>query len=349
MKSRAPALLSLGAALVLATTSCSLVGGGDDDAAPTVTLVVHDSFALPDDVIADFEKTSGYQLDIRAVGDAGTLTNQLVLTKDNPLGDVAFGVDNTFGSRALDEGVFAPYDGARPAGVDDFALPGDDEHRLTPVDNSSVCVNVDDVWFTDHDVAPPMTFEDLTDPQYKNLVVTPSATKSSTGLAFLLATVGHFGDDWPTYWRELLDNGAEVTKDWENAYYVDFTQGGKGGKRPIVVSYDTSPAFTVGDDGDSTTSALLDTCFQQVEYAGVIEGAAHPEVARELVDFLLTPEVQESLPDNMYVFPVVEGTPLPKDWAAFAQRPTSPVEVAPEEIEAQRDAWQQQWSDLLDG
>jgi thiamine transport system substrate-binding protein len=344
------------AAVVLALTAagCSLTtgdGGGDDapdaDGNPTqVTLLVHDSFQLPDELLAQFEEDSGYELEVRPLGDAGRMTNQLVLTKDEPLGDVAFGIDNTFGSRAVEAGVFAPYEGEVPAGADAYDLAGDDEHVLTPVDNGGVCVNVDETWFEERGQEPPETLDDLTDPEYADLLVTPSPVSSSPGLAFLLATIGAEGDDWPDYWRDLLANGAKVTTDWENAYNVDFTQGGGSGQRPVVVSYDSSPAFTVGDDGESTTRALLDTCFQQVEYAGVLEGAANPDGAEQLVDFLVSPPVQEALPESMYVFPVADGVALPPDWERHTERPTAPIEVDPAEIDANRDQWLQEWSDL---
>ena len=58
---------------------------------------------------------------------------------------------------------------------------------LAPVDNGNVCVNVDTTWFAEHDLEPPATLEDLTDPAYEGLFVTPSALSSSPGLAFLLA------------------------------------------------------------------------------------------------------------------------------------------------------------------
>ena len=69
-----------------------------------------------------------------------------MLTQGDPTGDVAFGVDNTFATRALDAGVFAPYDVSLPPGASRYVLPGDD-HRLAPVDNGNVCVNVDTTWF----------------------------------------------------------------------------------------------------------------------------------------------------------------------------------------------------------
>ncbi len=335
------------------TTSCSLVGGEgegdrerDEGGTPTeVVLVTHESFSLPKRLVREFEQDSGFDLVIRAAGDAGTLTNKLVLTADNPSGDVAFGVDNTFAGRALDEGVFAPAEIELPAGAEDYVLPGDDDGALVPIDNGNVCVNVDDAWFADNDLEPPSTLEDLIDPAYEDLLVVPAATTSSPGLAFLLATVARFGEEWPDYWTDLMDNGTRVVAGWSDAYFTDFTGGGGDGDRPIVLSYDSSPAFTVSN-GQTTTSALLDGCFQQVEYAGVLAGADNPDGGRELVEFLLGEDVQAALPEAMYVFPVVEGVALPPDWAAYAEQPTDPYTVDPAEIEANRDAWLTQWRDL---
>jgi thiamine transport system substrate-binding protein len=348
-------MLVLPALLSLALTSCSLVGGDDEPdavdsggSAPSeVVLVTHESFVMGDELVAQFEEESGYELVLKASGDAGALTNKLVLTKDNPTGDAVFGIDNTFGSRAIEEGVLDPYAADLPDGVETYALDGDDDQRLTPVDTGNVCVNVDDTWFAAEGVEPPATLEDLTKPAYEGLFVTPGATTSSPGLAFLLATIAEYGDDWPDYWTRLLDNGAKLTEGWTDAYQVDFTQGGGGGDRPIVLSYDSSPAFTVDGKGGTTTSALLETCFRQVEYAGVLAGADNPEGARALVDFMLGPDFQAALPEAMYVFPVDAAAPLPADWATFAVQPESPYTLDPAEVAANRDAWLTEWSDVI--
>ncbi|WP_134765572.1 thiamine ABC transporter substrate-binding protein [Nocardioides sp. 1609] len=342
------------AAAVLATASCSLVGGEDDgggtdaDGNPTtVVLLTHGSFSLPDEVVAAFEEESGLDLDIRSGGDAGEVTNRLVLTKDDPAGDVVFGIDNAFGSRALDEGVLARADVAWPDGAEQFALPGDDDRLLTPVDNGNVCVNIDTAYFAEKGLAEPETLEDLTEPAYRDLFVTPSAATSSPGLAFLLATVAEYGDEWPAYWERLMANGTEIASGWTDAYQVAFTQGGGDGDRPIVTSYDSSPAFTVPEGGTaSTTRALLDTCFLQVEYAGVLAGAANPDGAAQVVEWLVSPEVQAALPDNMYVFPVADGVALPEAWATLAERPADPAEVDPAEVAAERDAWLEEWTEI---
>ena len=342
---------AVGGVVALATTSCSLLGEGngdegEDSAATQVVLVTHESFVLPTDLLEQFETDSGFELEIRAAGDAGTLTNKLVLTKDNPTGDVAFGVDNTFGSRAIEEGVFEPADVELPDGAEEHLLPGDDDGVLTPIDTGNVCVNVDDVWFDEQGLAPPRTLEDLTRPAYRDLFVLPGATTSSPGLAFLLATIAEYGDAWPDYWRRLLDNGAKLTQGWSDAYEVDFTQGGGNGRRPIVLSYDSSPAFTVDGEGGTTTSALLETCFRQVEYAGVLAGAENQQGGVELVEFLLSEPVQAALPDSMYVFPVDPAVDLPPDWAKFTEQPTDPYAVDPAEIAANRDEWLREWSDV---
>ena len=43
-------------------------------------------------------------------------------------------------------------------------------------------------------------------------------------------------------WKALRANDVLVSEGWEDAYYARSTWGGKGGNRPIVVSYATSPA-----------------------------------------------------------------------------------------------------------
>ena len=140
---------------------------------------------------------------------------------------------------------------------------------------------------------------------------------------------------------------AEVTQGWSDAYEVDFTQGGGKGDRPIVLSYDSSPAFTVPKGSDtSNTSALLDTCFEQVEYAGVLKGAENVDGAGQFVDFLNSPEVQAALPESMYVFPVTDGIDLPADWASYAVQPSDPYAVDPADIAANRDDWLREWSDV---
>jgi thiamine transport system substrate-binding protein len=328
------------------TTSGAAAGSAG---AGEVTLITHDSFVVDDALLADFEKSSGLQVTVLAQGDAGAMVNQLLLTASNPLGDVVFGIDNTFASRALAAGILAPYTSpAATDGSDQFTI-GDD--RLTAVDYGDVCVNIDHAYFAAKGLAEPATFEDLARPEYKDLLVVESPATSSPGLAFLLGTVAHFGaDGWQQYWTELKDNGVKVTGGWTDAYTVDFSGSSGQGARPLVVSYASSPPSEVPDGATAApTGALLDTCFRQVEYAGVLQGAKNPAGAQQVIDFLLSGQFQASVPDSMYVYPVDGAAPLPAAWQQYAPVAPSPATLDPATIAANRDAWISGWSDLLEG
>ncbi|HEV2796662.1 MAG TPA: ABC transporter substrate-binding protein, partial [Nocardioides sp.] len=173
-------------------------GGSTDSAGGTVVLATHESFTLPKKLVRAFEEETGYTLEVRAAGDAGTLATKLSLTADNPIADAAFGIDNTFASRPLGEGAFAEVTPSLTP-PQEYAL-ADGGDRLVPIDSASVCVNVDTAWFADEGLEPPQTLDDLTDPAYADLLVTPGASTSSPGMAFFLATVAEHGDDWPDYW-----------------------------------------------------------------------------------------------------------------------------------------------------
>ena len=351
------ALAALGVLGLLTTTGCSLAGGPPEDAAGassgtggTVTLVTHDSFGVSEELLGQFEADSGLTVEVVQPGDGGTLVNQLVLTKETPLGDAVYGIDNSFASRAISEGVLEPYRSpALPAGAEQYAA--DDADHLTPVDVGDVCVNVDHEWFAAQGLAEPTTLEDLADPAYRDLLVVPNPATSSPGLAFLLATVGAFGEDgWQDYWARLRDNGVKVVEGWSDAYSVDFSGSSGEGPRPLVLSYASSPPAEVTEGAEQApTGALLDTCFRQVEYAGVLAGADNPEGARELVDFLLSPEVQASIPESMYMYPVDPSAPLPATWERFGPLAQEPFTVPPQDIDAHRDEWIRTWTDTVIG
>lgn len=357
-KTRLASVTLLSLAVSLGPTACALGGGSDGGDAENasgsskkqVVLATHESWAMSKEVLAKFRKETGYTLKVQSSGDAGALTNKLVLTKGSPIADAAYGVDNTFASRAVDQGVFQDYEPPQePASAQGLEMPDKaDAAALTPVDFGDVCVNVDDVWFEKHHVTPPKGLDDLTKPAYKNLFVTPGATTSSPGLAFLLATIAKYGEDgWQKYWGDLMANGTKITSGWEDAYTVDFTAGGGNGDRPIVLSYDSSPPFTIPKGSDKpTTSALLDTCFRQVEYVGVLKGAANPEGAKALADFMLSKDFQEALPENMYVFPADDSVKLPDLWAKWAEVPSEPLSLDPATIAQHRDAWLTTWGEI---
>ncbi|MGJ7907483.1 thiamine ABC transporter substrate-binding protein [Actinopolyspora sp. H202] len=337
---------ALAVAVTLLVAGCSLMGTGRDSQRPTVTLVTHDSFVISDELRNSFQQDSGYRLRILRKGDAGELTNELVLTKDAPIGDVAFGVDSTYLSRAVDNGVFASY---RPEGAEHISIKyayGANDSPI-PVDAGDVCVNIDLRWFEQHALEPPAELADLAEPRYAGLFAVPDPATSSPGLAFLLNTVATFGEQgWQNYWRQLLDNDVRISSGWQQAYKQDFSGSSGGGSRPIVLSYASSPAAEVDQNGQPRTKALLGTCYRQVEYAGVIDGTTNLKKARELMDFLLSWKFQRRLPEQMYVYPVLTGVELPESWQDVAPRPSESTEMKPQRVERNRAEWIRQWRSL---
>ena len=349
----------LAVGLGLVTLSACGSSDGDDASgggSKTVTLVSHNSWAVSKDVVAAFEKQSGYRLKVLEDGDAGQAVNKAVLTKDNPQGDVFFGVDNTLLSRALDNGLFQPYE----AEGSDKVLPvyrvDQDKHRVTPVDTGDVCVNYDKAWFSEHGLTPPKSFDDLIKPEYKDLLVVENASTSSPGLGFLLGTAAEYGDDgWQDYWKKLKANGVKVVDGWEQAYNEEFS-GSAGGKqakadRPLVVSYASSPpAEVVYADPKPTTAptgVAEGTCFRQVEYAGLLSNAKNPEGGKALLDFLLTKQFQDDMPLNMFVYPVLEGAQVPEEFVKFGPQAKDPETMDPAKIADNRDQWVKSWTSLV--
>ncbi|MFW0786647.1 thiamine ABC transporter substrate-binding protein [Gordonia sp. CPCC 206044] len=328
--------------MTAAAAMTMLVGCGDDaEPGAEVTLLTHDSFELPDSVFDTFQRDTGLTLKVVKSGDAGQLASTVSLTPGSPKADAVFGIDNTFASRPVEAGALDPYLSPLAAnGAAEYALP-EAHDQLTAVDRGDVCLNIDDTWYAEHDQEPPKSLRDLRDPAYARQAALLDPGTSSPGMSFLLATIGAFGNGWPDYWKAVTGGGASVVSGWEIAYNQLFTAGEGKGAKPIVVSYASSPAATQG------TSALLDSCFRQVEYIGVLKGAKNPTGARKLVDFMLSPTVQAVLPSSMYVYPVQKNTPLPDGWQQRAPVPTWTVNMPPAYIAAHREQWLQQWRDAV--
>ncbi|WP_460069953.1 thiamine ABC transporter substrate-binding protein [Streptomyces sp. YKOK-I1] len=352
--------------LVAATVGLGLVTlsacGADSSGAKsasdtkTVTLVSHDSWAVSKNVLADFEKQSGYQVKVLTDGDAGQAVNKAVLTKDNPQGDVFFGVDNTLLSRALDNGLFQSYQAKGLDQVGSAYQLDAGRHRVTPIDYGDICVNYDKEYFADHKLAPPTSYDDLIKPAYKNLLVTENASTSSPGLGFLLGSAAKYGDDgWEGYWKKLKANGVKVVDGWEQAYNEEFS-GSAGGKkakadRPLVVSYASSPPAEViyGDPRPSTapTGVATGTCFRQIEFAGLLSNAKNSAGGKALIDFLISKEFQEDMPLNMFVYPVVEGASVPAEFTKYGPAAKDPETMDPAKIAQNRDQWIKSWTSLV--
>jgi thiamine transport system substrate-binding protein len=321
----------------------------------TVTLMSHDSFAISEEVMREFEESHNARVVLLPAGDTGTALNQAILARDNPLADVFFGVDNTFMGRALAADLFEPYESPLLAEIHD-GLKLDETLRLLPVDYGDVCLNYDKNWFTERPLQPPQNLLDLVAPDYSGLTVVQNPATSSPGLAFLLATIAGFGTEgdytYLDYWADLRANDVMVTDGWTDAYVGQFSASGSG-DRPIVVSYASSPPaeviFADPPVAEAPTAAVTGpgACFRQVEFVGILRGSQNREVAEQLIDFMLGRRFQEDIPMHMFVFPANRNADLPEVFVQWAEIPAEPAALSPAEIDANREAWIQAWTDVV--
>lgn len=318
---------------------------------PILTVMTHDSFAISEEALAVFESQHNVKVQFLKVGDTGSAVNKAILAAGKPLADVFYGVDNTFLSRALEADIFETYQSPLldtiPA---EFKL--DPQNRALPVDYGDVCLNYDIAYFEEHQLAPPATFEDLLEPEYKGLLAVSNPAYSSPGLAFLFATIGHFGEDgYLDFWQGLVANDLRVVNDWNTVYYTEFTRW--GGEYPIIVSYSSSPPFEVlyaEEPMESPPTGVLSapgTCYRQIEFVGILKGTQNVDLAQAWVDFMLSTTFQEDMPLQMYVFPVNPEAKLDQVFVDFMTVPDSPVTLDPADIAAHREEWIEAWRQVV--
>jgi thiamine transport system substrate-binding protein len=353
-------ILSLVMMVVIVLSACAAPATSEalPTAAPTagpvtLTVMTHDSFAASDALMTEFERQNNVKLSFLKSGDAGAVVNRAILSKDTPLADVLYGVDNTFLSRALDAGIFEPYNSPQLAGISsEFNL--DPQNRALPVDFGDVCINYDKAYFAQKKLQIPQSLEELTKPEYKGLLVVENPATSSPGLAFLLATIAHFGQQgYLDYWKALRSNDVAVVNGWEIAYYTNFSGSSGKGAQPMVVSYNTSPAaeviFATTPLDTSPTASIIgpDTCFRQVEFVGILKGTHQRALAEKFIDYMLNTSFQEDMPLQMFVYPVNPQAALPDVFQKYAQLPAQPAQLSPDMIAKNRDAWIQAWNGVV--
>lgn len=317
----------------------------------TLTVMTHDSFAVSQEVIAAFEDE--YQVTVKFIeaGDTGTAVNKAVLSKNAPLADVFYGVDNTFLSRALNEDIFEPYDSPNLLDIPSQFIQ-DPQNRALPIDFGDVCLNYEIAYFEERGLAPPENLNDLLKPEYNGLLVVENPATSSPGLAFLLTTIGTYGEDgYLAYWEGLVANGLKVVNDWESAYYTEFSRW--GGQYPLVVSYGSSPPFEIifaeePLDEPPTAAMVGDgSCYRQIEFVGILRGTKNRDLAEKFIDFMLSTRFQEDIPLQMYVFPVNPNATLDERFNQYLVIPENPVVLDPAAIDARRETWIKAWTETV--
>ncbi len=329
-----------------ATALAALSVSSQTLAADELRVMVHSSFSLPKPLLAQFETQNKIKLVIIKGGDAGEMLNKLILTRARPVADAVFGIDNTLIGKALAAGVLEPTL-PQTASAPDAHLGT----ALAAVDYGFVTLNYDKAAVDKSGVALPKTLQELALPAYTGWLVTPNPATSSTGYAFLLATISGLGEE-PAFawWAQMRGNGLKVVKGWSEAYYTDFARN--KGAYPLVVSYATSPAAEVFYSKEKITESptaslnLHGGVFRQVEGVGLVKGGGQRAAALKFVDFMRSAPVQKALQTEMWMYPALAGTAL-AEVMRHAVEPAAFEAPAAHVIASQGAAWVARWTKVV--
>lgn len=315
--------------------------------ATELRVMVHSSFALPKPLLAQFEQQNNVKLAILKGGDAGEMLNKLILTRAQPVADVVFGIDNTLVAKALAAGVLD----ATPLAVQDppeLSLGA----SVAAVDYGYVTLNIDRAALAKNPALLPKTLADLALPALKGQLVMPNPATSSTGYAFLLATIAGLGEE-PAFawWAQMRANGLKVVKGWSEAYYTEFSRN--KGRYPLVVSYATSPAAEVFYSKEKITTSptasvnLSGGVFRQIEGVALVQGGGQRAAALKFVDFMRSNPVQQALQTEMWMYPAANATPRAEVLQQHGAEPTT-FERLPAHTIAEKGAqWVARWTQVV--
>ena len=304
----------------------------------------HDSFVVGRQAAA-FEEESGIEVEDPASRRRGELVNRAILTAGNPQGDLLWGGQHP-DVAGIEGDLFEPYESPALDALDP-ARGARPRARVTPIDHGDVCLNNDiEAGSPSRDIAPPATLDDLADPGYEGL-------RSSRTRPRPLRSGLPAGDDRPLRDRRLrvLVDAARQRRARRRrlgaAYYARFS-GWWGRRRPIVVSYASSPPAKV---------IFAERLGRRRRRRPSLEDVLPPDRvrryparrpqrggARGSSSTSWSPgAVPGDVPLTNFVVPADPDVELPPSFEQFASG-SQPAHRPPEEIDANRDEWVDEWT-----
>ena len=317
------------AALLLSFTLAAPAAKAEDR--PELTIYTYDAFAAewgPGPVLkAGFEKECGCTVTFTAVDSSIGALRRVQLEGDTTKADIVLGLDTAVAGEARATGLFAPH-GLDLSGLD---LPiAWTDAEFVPVDYGYFAFVYDKTKLAD----PPTSFEELI--ARDDLTILIQDPRSATpGLGLVLWIRAAYGDEAPAIWQKLWDRIVTMTPDWSSAYNLFL-----GGEADMVLSYTTSPAYHVvaEDISNYTTADFVEGHYAQIEIAGIVKSSPHQDLARQFLDWLVTPAAQAVIPTTNWMYPVVTLTETPPGFADLPV-PAKALLLPDAVVDANTQAW----------
>ena len=307
-----------------------------------------------------FESNFNCNINLEYFSDAGATMARVIAEKDDPQADIIIGIDNIMIHEAKKQDILIPYEPITKNNLSISAIHGlDSDFYATPYDFGCISLIYDKDRVNSSLIPDPeeFTLNDLKSPELAQLLVTEDPTLSSTGLGFLMWTIGIYekvlDEEW-TEWWDKVNSYIQVEKSWGDAFDVFYQDAAN---RPIMVSYATDPAYNyLMFDQDTSVETLLshenDSSYAwlQIEGLGIIKGSSNLELAKDFIDWFTLPTVQELIPENNWMYPVNEEAVLPESFD-YAVDPTTITPLndlfTSNEISDSLEEWRSDWEEIM--
>nr|WP_219821082.1 thiamine ABC transporter substrate binding subunit [Oceanisphaera arctica] len=301
---------------------------------PTLTIYTYSSFASdwgPGPAIKQaFEAECVCQLELVALDDGVSILNRLRLEGRNTKADIVLGLDNNLLQAAKDTSLLAEHGQS----LDGITVPGGwTDTTFVPYDYGYFAF----IYDADKLKQPPQSFAELLErPELTLLYQDPRTSTPGQGLMLWVQKL--YGDETPAVWQNLAKRTVSVTKGWSESYGM-FLKG----EADLVLSYTTSPAYHIEAEQKTQYQAASfeEGHYLQVEVAAIVSNSKEPELARQFMQFMVSPGFQQHIPAGNWMYPVIE-TPLPAGFDSLVI-PEQTLGFSAEEVATHRSSWLRQW------
>ena len=303
----------------------------------TLTVYTYESFVAEwgpgPKVKAAFETSCGCTVEWVGVADGVELLTRLKLEGEGTKADIVLGLDTNLIAEAKATGLFVPH-GLSPEGL---TVPGGfSDDTFLPYDYGHFAV----IYDTETLKSPPKSLKELVEGDADQKIVIQDPRTSTPGLGLLLWVKSVYGDEAGAAWAKLKSRVLTVTPGWSEAYGL-FTKG----EAPMVLSYTTSPAYhMIAEETERyQAAAFSEGHYVQIEVAGMTKAAEDPALAKAFLSFMTGPDFQSIIPETNWMMPAgATRDPLPEAFDRLV-KPEKTFLMSPEEVEANRKAWIDEW------
>ncbi|MEM9438489.1 MAG: thiamine ABC transporter substrate binding subunit [Pseudomonadota bacterium] len=267
----------------------------------------------------------------------GDVLPRLLLEGERTEADVVIGLNTDVTKRARETGLFAAHGQDKSA----LTLPIEwEDDTFLPFNWSYVSF----VYDKGKIATPPASFAELAAAPDDLKIVIQDPRTSISGLALLLWVKAVYGDEAGAYWESIAPRIVTVTKGWSEAYGM-FTDG----EVPMVLSFNTSPAYHIVAEEDETKAAAIfeDGHYAFFELAGKIAGTDQPELAEQFMAYVMSSDFQSMIPTTNWSYPAALAE---TEWPEAFQdlpAPASALFYSEEDAAAIRDEALAEWRAAL--